>query len=93
MPLFRVHFAATQDEPFPPLETLPAVEADPTHANDLVEAVKVLLAQGRVPQNRPVNWPRVVINCHPNGYPRQVLSVPLTPDKIIPVDWNADTRD
>lgn len=72
MPRFQVHFAADAHEPFPPLDTLPTIEAD-----DPIAAVQQLVSSGRVPQNRPVAWARVVLSVHENGQPRKVVRVPI----------------
>ena len=82
MPAFRVHFATEPHEPFPPLSELAEVEID-----DPLEAVHVLVESGRYPQNRPLNWARVVLNTHADGRPRHVLRVQVSPVREIAVDW------
>jgi hypothetical protein len=62
MPSFRVHFATEPHEPFPPLDELPEVEAA-----EPLDAVHQLVETGRHPQNRPLNWARVVLNTHDDG--------------------------
>jgi len=75
VPKFRVHFATEPHDPFPPLHELVEVEAD-----EPLAAVYALVESGRYPQNRPLNWARVVLNTHDNGRPRQVLRVHVSPE-------------
>jgi hypothetical protein len=82
MPTYRVHFATEAHEPFPPLDELAEVEAD-----EPLGAVYALVETGRYPQNRPLNWARVVLNTHDDGQPRQVLRVQVSPAQKIRVDW------
>jgi hypothetical protein len=82
MPTFRVHFATEAHEPFPPLAELAEVEGD-----DPLEAVQMLVENGCYPQNRPLNWARVVLNTHDDGEPKQVLRVQVSPARKIQVDW------
>jgi hypothetical protein len=82
MPSFRVHFATEPHEPFPPLDELPEVEAA-----EPLDAVHQLVETGRHPQNRPLNWARVVLNTHDDGKPRQVLRVQVSPARKVQVDW------
>jgi hypothetical protein len=82
MPTFRVHFAGEPHEPFPPLDELAEVEA-----KEPLDAVYALAESGRFPQNHPLNWARVVLNTHEDGQPRQVLRVPVSRAREIPVDW------
>src|SRR5258708_3106525 len=49
---FRVHFAAEPTESFPPVDTLPSIEAD----DGPIEAVELLIAAGRVPRQGLVHW-------------------------------------
>ncbi len=82
MPTFRIHFATEAHEPFPPMSELAEVNVD-----DPLEAVHVLVESGRYPQNRPLNWARVVLNTHDDGKPKQILRVQVSPAREIRVDW------
>ena len=82
MPCFRVDFCADPQEPLPPIDKLASIEAD-----DPMQAAELLVNAGRVPQNQPIAWARVVLTVHDNGRPRQVVRVPLTAAREIPVDW------
>jgi hypothetical protein len=88
MPLYRVHFVADNSEPFPPLDTLPSVDAA-----DPLAAVEELLRQGRVPQMGIMRWARVVLNVHENGRPRQVLRFAITPERVQPIEWEGSDRE
>lgn len=72
MPKYRIHFCHEPTDPFPPLDTLPEVEA-----LDPLSAIEELLAQGRHPQDRTLRWARAIVNYHDDGKPRQVLRVGL----------------
>src|SRR3954469_11461849 len=87
MPTFHVHFATEPHEPFPPLDDLVEVEAE-----EPLAAVYALVEAVRFPQNRPLNWARVVLNTHEDGRPRQVLRVQVSPARDIPVDWQPPMR-
>jgi hypothetical protein len=67
--LYRVHFTADPNEPIPPVDTLPAIEAD-----DPLTAADLFVAQGVAPSAK---WARVVLSVHANGKPHNVLRVPI----------------
>lgn len=79
--LYRVHFAATPDEPMPVIDELVAVEADSPE-----RAATLLMESGRVPQDQSLKWACVVVAVHPNGRPKLVMRYPLTPVAKILVD-------
>jgi hypothetical protein len=81
MPAYHIHLAVEAHEPFPPVDTLPEVEA-----LDPISAVEEFIAQGQFSQSNPPQWARVVLNAHPNGVPNQVLRVPLEIDRTILLD-------
>jgi hypothetical protein len=82
MPTYRYLVANERNEPFPPVDTLPIVDADEPMA-----AVAKLAQDGKLPTTGPPFGVRVVTAVHPNGVPDKVLSVPLTPEFKIPLDW------
>lgn len=88
MPLYRVHFVADNSEPFPPLDTLPSIDA----ANPLA-AVEELLRDGRVPQTGIMRWARVVLNVHESGRPRQVLRFAIRAEHVHPIEWEGSDRE
>jgi hypothetical protein len=79
MPSYRVFITAGPHEPFPPLDTLPAVEA-----LDPISAVEELLAT--VPQNRPMRWARVI----ENGQSSRIVKVPLEANDVLGVILKRD---
>jgi hypothetical protein len=82
MPTYRYHLADERTAPFPPLDNLPQIEAATLEA-----AVAKLARLGRLPTAGDAFWLRVVLTTHDNGRPRQVLSIQLTPEFQIPIDW------
>lgn len=82
MPLYRVHFSELPYDPLPALETLPVVEAD-----DPLLAAEQLINAGRVPEDRSLQWCRVVIAAHPNGKPKILRRFPITPARENPHDY------
>ena len=83
MPTVRFHYSADRTAEFLPVATLPVVDA-PT----ALDAAHAALAKVPPTLTAPSIWLRVVTT-HPNGVPRQVLSVPLTATGQIPLDWPA----
>lgn len=76
MPLYRVHFAATPAEPFPPLDMLPTIEiAEPT--NEAIVAALHGMLGGFVSSNRELRWARIVVSTHPDGKPKHVIRAPI----------------
>jgi hypothetical protein len=88
MPTYRIHFSQTDDEPYAPLEMLATVECD-----DPVQAVEILLGRGQVPQDQIYRWARVVLTTHPNGRPRHVVRVPISPQAIEQLDFRSLTSE
>jgi len=82
MPRYRVHFAAEHTDPIPPVTSLVSIDA-----TDPVAAVKQLCRDGRVPQSGIMRWARVILTLAHNDRPRQVLRVPITPDRQVPLNW------
>jgi len=85
--LYSVQFLAEPTEPMLPVETLQAIGA-----NDPISAVEKLLARGRVPQDRLLKWARAIAAVDAQGRATHAIQVPITPERIIPVDWNAEDR-
>lgn len=65
----------------PDVATLATVEAD-----DPMQAVERILAEGRYPQNPDLKWARVVLS-EVDGRAVQVLRVPIHAEKGPAVDW------
>ena len=82
MPAFRFHYSAELTAEFPPVTTLPVVDA-PT----ALDAAHAALAQFPPTLTAPSIWLWVVVAVHPNGVPHRVLSVPLTAERAAPLDW------
>jgi hypothetical protein len=79
MPSYRIFVTAEPREAFPPLDTLPAVEA-----LDPISAVEELLAT--VPHNRVMRWARVI----ENDQPSRIVRVPLEVDDVLGVILKRD---
>jgi hypothetical protein len=56
-------------------------------ANGAVTVVEQLCREGRVPQAGNMRWTRVVLTVAENGRPWQVLRVPITVDRQVPLNW------
>ena len=73
MPTIHVYFCADRHEPFPPVESLPSIDAE-----EPLDAVEALLNSGVVPKERYVSWARVVSVVPEDCRPRQILVVPIS---------------
>lgn len=77
MPRFPYDIAVERDEPYPPVDELPTIEAD-----DAMQALEQLKRQRIVGESGIDSaWLRVVVTTHPNGLVRQAITrqVPLVP--------------
>jgi hypothetical protein len=83
MPSFPYHIAAEKTDPYPALDKLPTVEAETAW-----KAVAKLARDGKLPAAGGQFWLRIVLEVHPNGIPAKAMSVPLTPEFEIPLDWD-----
>jgi hypothetical protein len=72
MPTYHYHVATDRNASFPPVDTLPSVDADDPKA-----AVTKLARDGKLPTTGPMYWVRIVSAVQPNGVPHEALSVPL----------------
>jgi len=86
MPRWSFHYSLSRLEPFPPLDRPPLVEAETALA-----AAHVALAQFPPMLTAPEIWCPVVLTLHADGSVRHVLSVPLTAERQIPLDWTPPT--
>jgi hypothetical protein len=82
MPIYPYHVSTDRSDPFPSVDNLPTFEAD-----DPMAAVAKLARDGKRPTTGPTFWMRVVTAVHPNGVPHKAISVPLTPEFRVPLDW------
>lgn len=80
MPTFHVNFCADANDPMPDVDSLPTIEA-----TSPIGAVERIVAEGRVPQDRPVRRARVVLT-EVDGKAKTVLRVPLTAESTFPID-------
>ena len=85
MQRWSVHYTPSRFDSFPPLDTLPQVDAETA-----LDAVYAALKQCPPMLTEPDIFCRVIVTVHTNGSPRHVLSVPLTAEGTIPLDWSAN---
>ena len=82
MQSFPVHIAAERFAPFPAVDSLPVVEAE-----SALDAAVEAFRRWPITFNGPEVWVRVILTLHADGSPRPVLSVPITVEGTIPLDW------
>lgn len=87
MERWSVHYSPSRFDSFPPLDTLPQVEAETA-----LDAVYAAIRQYPPPLADKELFCRVIVTVHTDGSPRHVLSVPLTIEGTIPLDWSQPVR-
>jgi len=85
MQRWSIHYTPSRFDSFPPLNTLPHVDAETA-----LDAVYAALRQCPPMLTEPCIFCRVIVTVHTDGSPRHVLSVPLTVERTIPLDWSAN---
>lgn len=79
---FPIHYSADRFAPFPPVASLPVVEAE-----SALDAARLALKQFPPTLTEPEIWCRVILTVHPDGSPRHALRVPLTAERMVPINW------
>ena len=80
MPSFPYHIAAEKTDPYPPVNELPTVEAETAW-----KAIAKLANDGKLPAAGGQFWVRILLES--NGERAKAMSVPLTPEFEISLDW------
>ena len=78
MATYHFHIAANQHDPFPPLASLPAIEAASPEA--ALERLKAAPYKG--PAGLAKIWLRVIVESNPNGTAKRVLAKEVTLSRV-----------
>ena len=79
---FRIWTTAEPSSPFPPLDTLPEVEAETP-----LEAIEKYLLTPLLETNPHPKWARVPVSYFDDGRVKQQLCVPIHIHATIPLKW------